>query len=215
MYLAEPADDGGNPFGGDAVIEKCFIPGLTHRPVVSWGWDLAKSVDWTVGVGLDSEGRMSEFYRWQSSWRDTIRRIVDISGSVPTLVDATGVGDPVLEYLQANGGKNIKGFKFLASSKQQLMEGLAIGIQKEEIGIVGIPGSNAALPGKEVGIELKTFEYQYTWTGVTYGAPSGEHDDCVCSLALAWKQYRKPAMPAWVESALKFVAPSHVAIFAR
>ena len=216
LYLAEPADDGGNPFGGDAAIEKCFIPALTHRPVVSWGWDLAKSVDWTVGVGLDAEGKMSEFYRWQSSWRDTIRRIVDITGnSVPALVDATGVGDPVLEYLQTEGRKNIRGFKFSASSKQQLMEGLAIAIQQEEIGIVGIKESTANIPGNQVGIELKTFEYQYTRTGVTYGAPSGEHDDCVCGLALAWKQFRKPDAPAWVKSALRFVAPSHVPIFAR
>jgi hypothetical protein len=33
--------------------------------------------------------------------------------------------------------------------------------------------------------ELKAFEYVYKRLGVSYSAPEGMHDDCVCSLALA------------------------------
>src|SRR5207244_4020624 len=48
-----PADDSGNPFGLDAIRE-CVAPPSQAKPVV-WGWDLAKSVDWTVGIPLDQD----------------------------------------------------------------------------------------------------------------------------------------------------------------
>jgi hypothetical protein len=35
--------------------------------------------------------------------------------------------------------------------------------------------------------ELKSFEFVYSENGVKYSAPSGMHDDCVNSLALAVK----------------------------
>ena len=179
LYLAEPSDDGGNPFNLEA-IRKCKIERQSDKETVAYGLDLAKSVDWTVLIGLDEDGNETEFYRWQLPWRNTIARVKQIVGSKPCLVDSTGVGDPVLEELQADGGKNFIGFKFSPSSKQQLMEGLAVSIQ-------------AVLKGeREIGIysetilqELETFEYEYTRTGVRYTAPEGLHDDCVCSLALA------------------------------
>jgi hypothetical protein len=51
-------------------------------------------------------------------------------------VDSTGVGDPVLEALQRRGrgvGCQFEGFKFSAPAKQQLMEGLAVAIQQQQI----------------------------------------------------------------------------------
>ena len=179
LYLAEPSDDAGNPFNLEA-IRKCKIEQQSDKETVAYGLDLAKSVDWTVLIGLDEDGNETKFYRWQLPWRDTIVRVKQIVGNKPCLVDSTGVGDPVLEELQADGGKNFVGFKFSPSSKQQLMEGLAVSIQavlrgKREIGIY----SETILQ------ELETFEYEYTRTGVRYTAPEGLHDDCVCALALA------------------------------
>ncbi len=55
------------------------------------------------------------------------------------------------------------------------MEGLAVAIQKQEIGF----------PDGVIANELESFEYEYTRTGVRYSAPSGMHDDTVCALALA------------------------------
>lgn len=204
LYLAEPADDGGNPFGGDQVISNCVAP-LSNATPICWGWDLAKSQDWTVGIALDEAGRVCRFHRWQGSWRDTIRKILDISGTVKSLVDATGPGDPVLEYLQKEAPETMRGFKFSASSKQQLMEGLAIAIQQQEIGF----------PEGPISQELKSFEYQYTRTGVRYSAPEGQHDDCVCALGLVWKLYRKPALPAWIQAMKSWVAPAQINIFGR
>jgi hypothetical protein len=70
-------------------------------------------------------------------------------------------------------------FKFTSQSKQQIMEGLAVGIQSRKI----------TFPDGLIKTELENFEYQYTRTGVRYTAPEGMHDDCVCALALAWKGY--------------------------
>lgn len=177
LFLAEPADDEGNPFGLDA-IRACIAPLSTEEPV-AWGWDLAKSVDWTVGVGLDRDGRVCRFVRFQKPWSDTRARIRRETGKVAALVDSTGVGDPVLEELQREGGRNFDGFKFTGPSKQQLMEGLAVGIQCREV----------LFPDGPIRSELDAFEYEYTRTGVRYSAPSGLHDDCVCALALAREKW--------------------------
>lgn len=185
LYEAVATDDDTNPFGLEAIRSK-IMPGLSGAAPVCWGWDLAKSLDWVVGIALDAGGQVCGFHRWQGDWRSTIRRIREISGSeVPTLVDSTGVGDPVVEQLQV-GRQNVEGLKFTSLSKQQLMEGLAVWIQQEQ---GGIPGDGWPLQA-----ELENFEFQYHRHGVRYAAPSGMHDDCVCALALAVRVWGKPKL---------------------
>lgn len=185
LYLAIPSDDGGNPFGLKN-IQLCTMPVISRKPPVCWGWDLAKSVDWTVGIALDENGDVCRIVRFQKSWRETKRMIVLNTKTLPALVDSTGVGDPVLEDLQAeNEGSQFEGFKFTSQSKQQLMEGLQVAIQQQEI----------RFPEGVVVAELQEFEYVYTRTGVRYSAPEGFHDDCVMALALARKAFTRPA--AW------------------
>jgi hypothetical protein len=180
LYLAEASEDGGNPFGIKAIRE-CIAP-LSDRPAVCWGWDLAKSHDWTVGIGLDDRGHVAQFERWQGPWKATIGKIKHITRGLPALVDSTGVGDPVLEELQADGGQNFEGFKFSSSSKQQLMEGLSLAIQSQL----------TRFPDGPIVNELEVFEFEYTRTGVFYSAPEGLHDDCVMGLALAVRKYSAP-----------------------
>jgi hypothetical protein len=175
LYLAEPSDDAGNPFGLCA-IRRCIAPRSPGMPVV-WGWDLGKARDWTVGIALDRRGCVSQVERFQLPWERTIPAILQATGVTPALVDSSGVGDPVLEALQVRGHVEsaFEGFKFTHSSKQQLMEGLALAIQQQEI----------QFPAGVIVDELETFEYVYTRTGVRYAAPAGLHDDAVCALALA------------------------------
>lgn len=174
LYMAEPADDGGNPFGITA-IERCVAP-LSKDAVNVWGIDLAKSVDWTVAIGLDKNGHTVAFERWQGPWPETKARILRLVGHKKAYVDSTGVGDAIVDDLQRTGGRsNYEGFKFTGPSKQMLMEGLAAAIQAQEV----------HFPDGVIRQELETFEYAYTRTGVRYSAPEGLHDDCVCALALA------------------------------
>lgn len=173
LYEAEPADDQGNPFGVDA-IGRCIIPEPSKNPIVCWGWDLGKHVDWTVGVALDRLGRQVKFARFQKPWREAKRLIIETTAGKPALVDSTGIGDAILEDLQASGG-SFEGFVFTSKSKQHLMEGLAAAIQQGQIGLTEGP----------IVSELESFEYEYTAAGCRYSAPEGMHDDCVCALALA------------------------------
>lgn len=179
LYLAEPGDDGTNPFGLEA-IEACVQDGLSDEEPVCWGWDLAKKQDWTVGVGLDRNRRVCRFLRFQKPWGETEATILP-TVAVPGRVDSTGVGDPIAEKLERHPGSNCRGFLFTARSKQQLMEGLAYSIQTNLVGVLeGIMRS-----------ELEQFEYAYTRTGVRYEAPAGMHDDTVMALALALVAYKE------------------------
>ena len=172
LYLAEPSDDGGNPFG-QVAIENC-VAELSTKPPVVFGVDLAKSVDWTVAIGLDEDGSVCAFERFQSPWEETCFRLEQLIGFTSAVVDSTGVGDPVVERLQRSL-PNVQGFNFSSSSKQKLMEGLAIAIQTKQI----------EYPQGDITNELLAFGYEYTRTGVRYTAPDGLHDDCVMALGLA------------------------------
>jgi hypothetical protein len=180
LFLAEPADDGGNPFGL-AHIDLATTEALSSKPPVVWGWDVAKSYDWTVGIALDEDGAVCRFERFQKDWRATKEHIAQVTKR-RGLIDSTGVGDPILEDLRHMGAP-LEGFKFTSSSKQQIMEGLATAIQQ---GLVRFPDGVIVR-------ELEVFEYEYTRTGVRYSAPPGLHDDCVCALALAVHAFGKMA----------------------
>lgn len=173
-YMANPMENAANPFGSDH-IRRCIKP-VSLQPAEWYGIDLAKSVDWSVIIGLDAHGHVAHFERFQCDWATTRHRIMAIPRHKPILIDSTGVGDPIVEDLQRHFTA-MEGFKFTGGSKQPLMEGLAAAIHKGEIGY----------PEGIIKDELEIFEYQYTSTGVKYSAPPGFHDDTVCALALANK----------------------------
>ncbi len=184
-FEGEPADDGGNPFGLDAIRDCVALPS-TSSPVV-WGWDLAKSVDWTVGIPLDSDGVVcAGWQRFQAPWEETESRILEHT-TASALVDSSGVGDPIVERLQRHSSL-FQGFRFTGVSKQQLMDGLRAAIQRREIRI----------PDGPIREELEAFEYEFTANGVRYAAPRGMHDDCVMALALAVQHRGKRVVPRGV-----------------
>lgn len=106
-YLGEPADDGGNPFG-EAAIRECAVPDSLCDPIPGhqyvMGVDLAKSVDYTVAVIIDAAtASVVAIDRFQSPWDLTMKRIQALAtryNNASLCVDATGVGDPIVEQLQ-------------------------------------------------------------------------------------------------------------------
>lgn len=173
-YMAEFNENIANPFGSEH-INKCTKP-LSGKEAMYYGIDLAKSVDWTVIVGLDIDGNVAHLQRFQKDWQQTRETIRNILKHKPIFIDSTGVGDDIVEDLQRYFN-NMTGFKYTSTSKQQLMESLASAIHKGEIGF----------PEGAIKDELEIFEYLFTSTGVRYSAPAGYHDDCVNALALANK----------------------------
>lgn len=176
LYLAEASEEGSNPFGFQ-FIQLCAI-GMSSLPAVCFGIDLAKSTDYTVIIGLDQFGQVCYFDRFQKDWMQTVQTI-KLLPNVPMKIDSTGVGDPIVEQAQQGRG-NIQGFKFTSPSKQQIMEGLALGIQQRKV----------LFPQGIIKDELENFEFEYSKFGVRYSAPEGIHDDCVCALALAWDLHK-------------------------
>ena len=176
-YLAEFNESVANPFGFN-FIKMCTMPMSTEQPVC-FGIDLAKSVDWTVIIGLDRFGQVCFFERFQRPWNETKEIIMRLPAKVPLRIDSTGVGDPIVEDVQRQRDL-VTGVKYTSQTKQQLMEGLAAAIQQRKI----------TFPEGVITAELESFEFEMTRTGVKYTAPPGMHDDCVNALALAWAEWQ-------------------------
>lgn len=171
-----PTDDGGNPFGLSAIAA-CVAP-LSKKPPVCWGWDFARAQDWTVGIGLDEDGTVCRFERWQlKPWGETVRLVAQHTGPLVIAAgDSTGIGDVVVEQIQSQRVR-MMGVHFSRGEKQQLMERLASHIQRGTI----------RFPDGPIKQELDTFEYSYSAFGVRYEAAGDLHDDCVMALGLALK----------------------------
>jgi hypothetical protein len=199
LYLAEASDDGGNPFGLQHIAGCILKSGLSTNPVAWWGWDFAKRHDYTVGIGLDKFGYVARLERFHGmAWDQILDRVALATGRTPALGDSTGLGDPVVDFLQKKigGGEasTFQGYHFTPASKQKLMEGLAIAIQSRGVGY----------PDGVIVDELEQFEFEYTRTGVRYAAPAGYYDDCVCALALA--QMCRTTVPAGMSISPEIIA---------
>jgi hypothetical protein len=173
LYLAEPSDDEGNPFG-IKHIERCYNPDAVKRTAEYFGGDLAKSFDWTVLTGLDKNGVQAYQDRWQGPLGAAVTRIDAAVQGKACAIDATGLGVRPAEELQTRG-KNYMPVTFSQKVKQTLLEALAVAIQNQTITITDPTTKD----------EMDSYEYEYTRTGVKYTAPEGMHDDCVIALALA------------------------------
>ena len=156
----------------------------------STGIDLARTADFTVLSTLDPDGRQVHFERFnQISWARQIEAITAVLGRYPgtAVVDATGVGDPIFEALAARR-LNVQRFQFTNASKLELIDGLALALERGHLRLMDVPEQEA---------ELLAFEYQMTPGSRTIrmGAPDGMHDDCVIALALARHAQGTPKMP--------------------
>jgi len=179
LFECVATEDLANPFGIDN-IRKCIISrDIDDRLPVAYGVDLAKSVDNTVIAGLNINNELIVCDLFQKDWGETKDRIKRTVGKVATMVDSTGVGDPICEELQETMS-NIVGLKFTQKSKEQLIDGLVMAIQEHAI----------AIPDKYIELirQLENFETTITATGlVRYSGKRTGGDDCVMALALAWK----------------------------
>lgn len=178
--LGEPLADGEHPIGLEH-IQACVGP-VSKEPAVVYGVDLARSVDFTVLIGIDAGGRVCRVERWKAPWGVTRTRLLNSLGSTTTHMDSTGVGDPIVEDVQRGGGRAVA-HVFTARFKQQMVEKLIAAIQQRKI----------TIPDGWLRSELDNLTATKTAVGVRYAAPDGvdDHDDGVMALALAWWGYRE------------------------
>ena len=180
LYFGVPRADAGNPFG-ESQVRSCILPESEEVGVpVAFGVDLGKVNDFTAVIGLDRNGYVASIHKWKGiDWVDTAVRIHGVVRGVPSLVDSTGLGDPMLDLLREYS-VNYEGYPINHRSRLTLLRGLQLAIQGQRL-----RWKNDGL-GKELTEELLSFgvEAQGT-TGVKYVVPPGQHDDLAFAAALA------------------------------
>jgi len=193
-FLAEFIEDAGGVFIGvsEAVDRGRTLPD-DPKPggVYSIGVDLARVEDFTVLSVLDEGGRQAYLERFnQISWERQVARIEWVAGRYPGIVyvDSTGVGDPIYERLRKIG-ISVEGYQLTNSSKEALIDGLAMRIEAGTIRLLDDPVQTA---------EMQAYEYELTASrNVRMNAPPGMHDDTVIALALAAYGIRERQKVTW------------------
>jgi len=155
------------------------------------GLDLAQIVDFSVLVVMSRDRRVVHVERFQRlPWDVQIARfktVLDRYNRCRVLVDASGVGSPIVENL-LKAGIRAQPYKFTQTSKTELIQNLSVMLERGKI----------VLPKVEVYPELvdelEAFQYVLSEAGnISMEAPSGMHDDRVVALGLAaWQLRRDP-----------------------
>ena len=194
-YMAEFLEDSAGVFRN---VDACLVgdadiphPGKVRDVVV--GCDVAKHTDFTVLIAMDADtGRCIAMDRFNHlDWPIQRERILGFVKQYRgrLILDATGVGDPIYDDLKRVYA-DVEPFKLSQGSKVDLIQRLVVAIEQ---GRVSWPGTRAStVPGEPASHwdvltnEMKRYEYVISPSGgISYGAPSGYHDDCVIALALA------------------------------
>lgn len=180
--LAEFIEEAGGVFRG---VRACVDSGRTKNEDpkpgrrYTGGADLARVEDFTVLSVLDDTGRQVYHERFnQISWERQTERIKAVANlyHCPITMDSTGVGDPVYEACRKQG-VNVVPFHFTNSSKENLIDALAMKIEAGSLSLMDIPAQTN---------ELLAYQYELTPSrNVRMNAPAGMHDDCVIGLALS------------------------------
>lgn len=195
-YLATFRDGAATVFRGvkNCVCECLAEPRIGHTYIM--GLDLAKMNDFTVVTIIDRNTHEVVFHdRFQKIpyplQRDRIRNAAIKYNRCKIVIDALNVGSAIGDDLR-NDGIYVEDFKATGTvfigdgdtrfkgTKERIIDKLSAAIEDKNIKIPPIP---------VLIDELEGFGYEMTDSGrMTYQAPTGGHDDCVMSLALAnWK----------------------------
>ncbi len=195
--LLEP-QAGTNPIGADAINARIYVIPTPVPPVACWGLDIARKVDWTYLIGLDVHRRVVREERFRLPWGEAKARIKATIGRVPTLADATGVGDAIVADLQLDGC-NVSGFVFTPASKLQIVQRVIALIHNGQI----------QYPDGQLVRELRGLRAEATRTAgyVRYEAAPGQTDDGVMGLALACRAYDNLGIAPVVPEVIR---PTHV-----
>ena len=182
-YLAEFIEDAGAVFRN---IRPCLhreqpIVGHHREHRVVAGVDWGKHLDFTaisvVCADCGLELALDRFNRIDYAFqRERLKALVDHWRVEDVLAESNAMGEPVIEQLQRDG-LPVRGFQTTASTKQPLIESLALAFERAEV---------RWLDNEVATLELEAYEMQPMKSGrYQYGAPEGLHDDTVIARALA------------------------------
>ncbi len=181
-YLAEFIEDSGGVFR--EVLQSATAPFGSppepgHRYVIGVDWG---RVDFSVAIVIDAtDGRMVAMDRFNGiNWALQRERIVSLAQTwKPAAIwaEENSIGGPNNEELQARG-LPMKRFNTTQSSKDDLIMTLAVALELGKLAILADP---------VLIHELQAFSMERLPSGrFRYSAPSGDNDDTVIALALAY-----------------------------
>ena len=187
--LAQFIEDGAGVFrkvraAARAVAMERGLPGAQYVIGVDWG----KHNDFTVLTVLDAHTKsvvaLDRFKQIDYSLqRGRLMALWERFNRPPIIAESNAMGEPVIESLRA-AGLPVTPFTTTHASKTQIIEALALAFEREELAI---------LPDAVLLSELQAYQSERLPGGLLrYSAPEGWHDDCVMSLALAWRGAQKP-----------------------
>lgn len=160
---------------------KWTIDGAKKRTVVI-GADWAKTEDYTVFTAIDlATGEVSGFYRFNKvPYTEAVRRLLWFATRFEAVVtirhDKTGVGSAI-DDLMSHTDLPHEGVTWTNATKNEMVARLMTAFEQ---GQIKIPQWGTLIT------ELEQYEVAVTPTGnMSYGAPTGKHDDCVSSLMMA------------------------------
>lgn len=182
-----------------AGVDACIKGTMLHqgRPGVKYitGIDLGQKQNFTVLCSLACDTQQVEgFARFnQMDWREQEKNIFDHLKRFPgpAVVDATGVGQPIFETIRRDYRDHVEACYFTPQRRTEMLVGLQRAFAHRRL----ILANETTLIA-----ELHGFAYCHEKDAgglrrVRMSAPSGQHDDCVMSLAMAW--YGKESKALW------------------
>ena len=155
-------------------------PEAGHHYAVGCDW--GRSNDYTVFIVLDITARAVVAIERSKGIDYTLqsKRLLALSQRwqpQQIIAEQNSVGQPIIEQL-IRDGLRIDPFTTTNASKAQVIDSLALAFERGDIRIPNDP----VLIG-----ELVAYQAERLPSGLSrYGAPSGQHDDTVMALAMAW-----------------------------
>jgi phage terminase large subunit-like protein len=181
-YLAMFIDDAGGIFRrvmeAATATEQLFSK-KDHQYIA--GVDVAALVDFTVVTVFDVTTKemvfMDRFNRVDyPTLEDRIVALYNRFRLMTITIEDNSIGKGVIDHL-INRGLAVQSFTTTNATKTAIIQNLQTAFEHDTIKILNDP----VLIG-----ELQAYEGVQLSSGWRYSAPSGLHDDCVMSLAIAW-----------------------------
>ena len=174
-YLAEPIENVRGVFKNvRAAIKALSLPTTMNF----LGADLARKHDFSAFAAMNTSREVFNIERSQEDWPVQTQRLVAsaFKYNARLTVDATGLGDPVVQILQA-AGLRVEPVILSNEGKRNIIDALRLAFEQ---GAISIPNDEDLLD------ELESYEYEILPSGaIRYSAPDGKHDDMVIAVALA------------------------------
>jgi hypothetical protein len=183
-WQAEFVEESGGVFRGvreaaTAVPLEQPEPRRTYVMGVDWG----QQEDYTVFTVLDAgSGRQVWLDRTRGiSYMLQAKRLEDLArrfGVSAIVAEANAMGQPIVELL-IERGLPVEPFVTTNATKRQIIDGLALALEQKRVTLI---------PDEVQLRELSEYTSERLPSGlIRYSAPTGEHDDTVMALALAWE----------------------------